>query len=154
MDHNGTKRTDKDFHGQWLLLYFGFTFCPDICPDELEKMAQVVDNIGMHEGSCVLVVVSDLRFVLIVGVCSIDKTEGLPNLQPLFITVDPDRDSPAVMKEYLKGEKGAVGKSSGAASVCECACASQPLCEATRTSDIQTFPGVMQCMLWSQRGLL
>ena len=45
-DHNGTRRTHKDFLGQWLLFYFGFTFCPDICPDELEKMAQVLDNIG------------------------------------------------------------------------------------------------------------
>lgn len=46
IDHNGIRCTDKDFHGQWLLLYFGFTFCPDICPDELEKMAKVVNNIG------------------------------------------------------------------------------------------------------------
>ena len=46
VDHNGVKRTDKDFLGQWVLLYFGFTFCPDICPDELEKMAKVIDNIG------------------------------------------------------------------------------------------------------------
>ncbi len=45
-DHDGNKRTEKDFHGQWLLFYFGFTFCPDICPDELEKMAEVVNNIG------------------------------------------------------------------------------------------------------------
>ncbi len=53
LDHNGVRRTDKDFHGQWLLLYFGFTFCPDICPDELEKMAAVIDNIGQsvwHQG--------------------------------------------------------------------------------------------------------
>ena len=46
VDHNGERKTDKDFLGQWVLLYFGFTFCPDICPDELEKMAIVVTNIG------------------------------------------------------------------------------------------------------------
>lgn len=46
IDHHGNRRTDQDFLGQWVLLYFGFTFCPDICPDELEKMATVLDNIG------------------------------------------------------------------------------------------------------------
>ena len=45
-DHNGERKTDKDFHGSWVLLYFGFTFCPDICPDELEKMSTVVNAIG------------------------------------------------------------------------------------------------------------
>ena len=45
-DHNGQKKTDKDFLGQWVLIYFGFTFCPDICPDELEKMATVLKNLG------------------------------------------------------------------------------------------------------------
>ncbi len=46
IDFNGERKTDKDFLGQWILLYFGFTFCPDICPDELEKMATVVDEVG------------------------------------------------------------------------------------------------------------
>lgn len=76
IDHNGEPKCSEDFFGQWCLLYFGFTHCPDICPDELEKMAAVVD--------------------------AIDGLERVPNIQPLFITVDPKRDTKAAIKQYLK----------------------------------------------------
>ena len=46
IDHNGERKTDQDFLGQWILIYFGFTFCPDICPDELHKMATTIDSLG------------------------------------------------------------------------------------------------------------
>lgn len=46
VDHNNKLTNSEDFLGQWVLLYFGFTHCPDICPDELEKMIEVVDEIG------------------------------------------------------------------------------------------------------------
>ena len=56
-DHNGQPKTDKDYLGQWVLLYFGFTFCPDICPDELEKMSLVISELGKFE--------RPLRFALV-----------------------------------------------------------------------------------------
>ena len=45
-DHNGNPATDKDFRGKWMLVYFGYTFCPDVCPDELDKMAAVVEKLS------------------------------------------------------------------------------------------------------------
>ncbi|XP_031553432.1 protein SCO1 homolog, mitochondrial-like [Actinia tenebrosa] len=79
IDNTGKPVTDKDFRGKWLLIYFGFTHCPDICPDELEKMAQAIDA-------------SDKA----------TKGKVKEELQPLFITVDPRRDDPKAITEYLK----------------------------------------------------
>eukprot|EP01116_Phalansterium_solitarium_P008525 TRINITY_DN2243_c0_g1_i3.p1 TRINITY_DN2243_c0_g1~~TRINITY_DN2243_c0_g1_i3.p1 ORF type:complete len:225 (+),score=7.61 TRINITY_DN2243_c0_g1_i3:86-760(+) len=76
MDHNGKPRTDLDFRGKFMLIYFGFTYCPDICPTELKKMAAVYD--------------------------AMEKTEAAGLIQPLFITVDPMRDSVGHVREYLK----------------------------------------------------
>ncbi|XP_004709403.2 protein SCO1 homolog, mitochondrial [Echinops telfairi] len=74
--HVGEPKTDKDYLGQWVLIYFGFTHCPDICPEELEKMIQVVDEI--------------------------DGIPTLPNLTPLFITIDPERDTKEAIASYVK----------------------------------------------------
>ncbi|XP_051889576.1 protein SCO2 homolog, mitochondrial [Pristis pectinata] len=76
LDHTGRPRTKSEFFGQWVLLYFGFTHCPDICPDELEKMSSAVQIL--------------------------DKDRALPPVQPIFITVDPERDGVKEMAKYIR----------------------------------------------------
>ncbi|KAI9346944.1 SCO1/SenC-domain-containing protein [Obelidium mucronatum] len=76
VDYNGIPVTDMDYRGKFMLLYFGYTFCPDVCPEELEKMARVVENLKA------------LRK---------DQT-----IVPIFISCDPKRDSIESIKEYLK----------------------------------------------------
>lgn len=72
-DQNGTIVTDADMKGRPFLVFFGFTHCPDICPTTLFDMSQVLKALGPDA----------------------DKVDAL------FITVDPQRDTPAVMKDYL-----------------------------------------------------
>lgn len=72
VDHRGRAVTDRDFAGRHMLIYFGYTYCPDICPTDLSNLAVALDEIGPL----------------------VDK------LQPLFITVDPDRDTKAVLRDY------------------------------------------------------
>uniref|UniRef100_F7GLL9 Protein SCO2 homolog, mitochondrial n=1 Tax=Macaca mulatta TaxID=9544 RepID=F7GLL9_MACMU len=76
LDHKGQGRCKADFRGQWVLMYFGFTHCPDICPDELEKLVQVVRKL--------------------------EAEPGLPPVQPVFITVDPERDDVEAMARYVQ----------------------------------------------------
>jgi protein SCO1/2 len=71
---DGKDVTDQTYRGKWLLMYFGYTFCPDACPTTLNDMSEAFDKLG-----------SDASKV-----------------QPLFITVDPKRDTPQAMADYLK----------------------------------------------------
>ncbi len=73
IDHNGTQRTERDYLGRYLLVSFGYTNCPDICPTGLAEMARAIDLLGAAG----------------------------TRVQPLFITVDPARDTPARLKEYV-----------------------------------------------------
>jgi protein SCO1/2 len=72
-DHTGHRRTDADFRGKLLLVYFGFTFCPDICPTDLLAIGLALDRLG-QAGEAV---------------------------QPLFISVDPARDTPDRLAQYV-----------------------------------------------------
>ena len=74
IDHNGAPRTDADFTGQYKLIYFGFTYCPAICPTELQKISAVMAKL---------------------------PAETAANIQPLFITIDPERDTVEAIKDYL-----------------------------------------------------
>ncbi|XP_070610659.1 protein SCO2 homolog, mitochondrial isoform X2 [Erythrolamprus reginae] len=76
VDHTGRPCSKEDLKGSWILLYFGFTHCPDICPEELEKMSRVVNML--------------------------DADPKLPRLQPVFITVDPERDTVEAVAKYVK----------------------------------------------------
>jgi cytochrome oxidase Cu insertion factor (SCO1/SenC/PrrC family) len=73
VNQKGETVTDKTFLGKPMLLFFGFTYCPDICPTELQVMAAALDELGSAGG----------------------------DIQPIFVTVDPERDTPDVMANYV-----------------------------------------------------
>jgi protein SCO1/2 len=71
---DGTAVTDQTYRGKWLLVYFGYTFCPNTCPMTLNEIASALEKLGPDAAK----------------------------VQPLFITVDPQRDTPKVMGEYTQ----------------------------------------------------
>ena len=73
VDETGRPVTEASFAGRWMLVYFGFTYCPDVCPTELGAMASALDALGPAADSVV----------------------------PVFITIDPERDTPAAMADYV-----------------------------------------------------
>lgn len=94
IDSTGQTRHSKDFLGQWLLIYFGFTHCPDICPDELEKMSAVVDELCKYFRS-----IENNIFQFIFFLANYSENH---KIQPLFITVDPERDTKEIVGKYVK----------------------------------------------------
>jgi protein SCO1/2 len=72
-DQNGMRRTDMDFRGKYMLIFFGYTYCPDVCPTTLAVEAEALDKLGARASRIV----------------------------PIFITVDPKRDTPDKLKSYL-----------------------------------------------------
>jgi protein SCO1/2 len=96
LDQNGKEfDSERDMRGRYALVYFGFSHCPDICPEELDKLAVMVD----------LVNASPVMQGLGAGSGSGGKGGGegkdKGKLLPLFITCDPARDTPGVLKTYL-----------------------------------------------------
>ncbi|KAG2413917.1 protein SCO2 [Aspergillus terreus] len=76
-DLDGKEFTAEDLKGRYSFVYFGFTHCPDICPDELDKMAEIIDKVK-------------------------EATKGENIFLPVFITCDPARDTPEVLRSYLQ----------------------------------------------------
>ncbi len=72
-DHNGRTVTDQNLKGRPFLVFFGFTHCPDICPTTLFEVSEVLRRLGPDAGGA----------------------------RGVFVTVDPERDTPAVLKDYL-----------------------------------------------------
>ena len=77
IDQDGKPVTDKQFDGRYRIVYFGFSYCPDICPTDLAAIGQ--------------------------GLKRFEKKDAAraAKVQPILITVDPERDTPAVLKQYV-----------------------------------------------------
>lgn len=77
-DFNGQPVTEKSWPGQYKMVFFGFTYCPDICPAAVEKMSTALKNLGADAAK----------------------------VQPLMITIDPGRDTPEKLKAFFSNYEG------------------------------------------------
>ena len=81
-DHRGMVQTDEDFAGRWMLVFFGFTNCPDVCPTTLSEVAAVMEGLG----------------------------DEAAMVQPIFITIDPERDTPMALADFVpRFDAGIIG---------------------------------------------
>ena len=76
-DQDGRRVSSGEFDGRYRIVYFGFTYCPDVCPVDLQTIGQAMRMVEKSD------------------------PEKAARIQPIFITVDPERDTPAVMKQYV-----------------------------------------------------
>jgi protein SCO1 len=76
VDHHANPVTEADFRGRWMLVFFGFTHCRQVCPRALGRISEALELLGEHAAG----------------------------IQPLYVTVDPARDSPEVMRAFLEGD--------------------------------------------------
>jgi protein SCO1/2 len=72
-DQDGRRVTEKDFLGRYMLVFFGFTYCPDVCPTELQVMTAALAELG-------------------------SKAD---DIQPVLVSIDPQRDTPEILKAYV-----------------------------------------------------
>jgi protein SCO1/2 len=77
IDQDGKRVRDTDFNGRYRLIYFGFANCPDVCPVDLQVMGAGLKQLEKRDA------------------------ERARRIQPIFITVDPERDTPEVLKRYV-----------------------------------------------------
>ena len=81
-DHRGMVQTEEDFAGRWMLVFFGFTNCPDVCPTTLSEVAAVMEGLG----------------------------DEAAMVQPIFITIDPERDTPMALADFVpRFDAGIIG---------------------------------------------
>ncbi len=73
LDQDGRRVTDQDFRGRYMLVLFGFTYCPDVCPSGLQVISAALDKLGSKSSQ----------------------------IQPVFISIDPERDTPPQLKQYV-----------------------------------------------------
>jgi protein SCO1/2 len=73
VDHRGRRVTERNFSGRFLLVFFGYTFCPDVCPTDLQTIGMAVKQLG----------------------------EAGKRVQPIFVTLDPERDTADILVRYV-----------------------------------------------------
>lgn len=98
VDQLGNTRNSDELKGKWSIIYFGFTHCPDICPEEMDKMTAVAEGLGMLPHNFQYKVCQGAETIQCIRF--ITEKANVP-VQPIFITVDPERDSADVVKKYL-----------------------------------------------------